>query len=211
MFIRERIALYAQWRLPALADVSGSQVRRRETMSGFPLGWRTPALVLAILAMLTTVLAAPAAAQEAMLETVTVTTLRVPGPDPVKTSARLTMLPGTRWQESLVNESFVLTLESGVIRIGLEDGKARVARAPGSLLPGSTLVEIMPGDVATLRAGDRLISHDGGSVWVQNVGAIGASATVIRVGMPTATRRGTERQGSPSTEMQYGQRSRALL
>jgi translation initiation factor IF-1 len=137
--------------------------------------------------LLTSWLAVPIAAQEAVLETIAVTTLRMPGPDPIKTTARLTLLPDTRWHAALADESFILTLDAGLFRISLEDGRARIARAPGSIFSGRTLVEIVPGDVATLRPGDRLISHDSGSVWVQNVGEIGAAATVIRVRVPVGT------------------------
>jgi hypothetical protein len=142
---------------------------------------------MAMMALLAAWLAVPIAAQEAALETIAMTTLRMPGPDPIKQTARLTLLPDTRWHAALADESFILTLESGIFRISVVDGKARIAKAPGVLLSGITLVEILPGDVATMKAGDRLISHDSGSVWVENVGTIGAAATVIRVGIPAGT------------------------
>ncbi len=122
-------------------------------------------------------------AHAATLDPVAVATLSVPGADPSRTTARLTVPAGAHWQTVMVNESLILTLESGELRVSMEDGQARIARAAETNLGGSRLDEIMPDQEVIMRAGDRLVAHGDGALSVRSDGA-DTTATLIRVSLP---------------------------
>ena len=120
----------------------------------------------------------------ATIDILSVSKLNVPEAHPVRTTARLTVPPGAQWQTVMAGDSFTLALETGSLRVGLQDGRARIARATDSILGGRTLDEIAPGEEATMWAGDRLVVHGNVALVVHGVGEMTAIATIVRVTTP---------------------------
>lgn len=131
---------------------------------------------------------APVAGQDeadtqATIEMVSVSKLNVPEAHPVRTTARLMVPPRAQWQTVMADESLILSLETGSLRVGLHDGQARIVRAIDSIhwIGASTLDEIGPGEEATMWAGDRLVIHDNGTLVVHGVGDVTAIAALVHV------------------------------
>jgi hypothetical protein len=122
----------------------------------------------------------------ATIEILSVSKLNVPEAHPVRTTARLTVPPRAQWQTVLAGDSLTLALETGSLRVGLQDGQARIARATDSIhwIGGRTLDELAPGEEATMWAGDRLVVHGNGTLVVHGLGEMTAIATIVRVTTP---------------------------
>lgn len=123
--------------------------------------------------------AAPAGTEEF----VDTTTLRLPGTDQRRTTSRLTLPPGARWESSIPTGSLLLTAEQGALRIVLVDSWARIVRVYDPLLQRAVMPEMGPGAEAALSPGDRLVARGAGAIVARNAGETAAVASVVRISM----------------------------
>ena len=95
----------------------------------------------------------------------------------VRTVAQLTVPAGAHWKTDVSSGSVMLTVASGALRVGLDDGVAWIVHPSGA----GSLHELTPGASVMLFARDRLVMRGSGSILTGNVGHDPVVASVIRV------------------------------
>jgi hypothetical protein len=95
----------------------------------------------------------------------------------VRTVAQLTVPAGAHWKTDVSSGSVMLTMASGALRVGLDDGIAWIVHPSGA----GSLHELTPGASVMLFARDRLVMRGSGSILTGNVGYDPVVASVIRV------------------------------